>query len=132
VLLYILRVLDYDWRLIAAPMGYSTSPNEPRSTPLLGTIRVGTFPMNVSLDWSSDVLLRLTDEAQKRGLSLEGYFLHLALEKKAANGTLAGADTQKRLAREEAGRHIREAREGTIFGPELTIRDLIEEGRGAE
>ena len=88
--------------------------------------------MNGSLDWPSDVVVRLTDEAQQRGLSHDGYLLHLALDKTAANGTHAGEDTQKRLAREEAGRHIREAREGTILGPELTIRELINERRGAE
>ena len=85
--------------------------------------------MNVSLDWPSDVVLRLTDEAKKRGLSLDGYLLHLALAQKAGEGTHGAEDTQKRLARGEAGQHIREARKGTILGPELSIRDLIEEGR---
>jgi len=85
--------------------------------------------MNVSLDWPSDVVIRLTDEAKKQGLSLDGYLLQLALEQKATNGTHTAEDTQKRRAREEAGRHIRDARKGTILGPELTIRDLIEEGR---
>jgi hypothetical protein len=84
--------------------------------------------MNVSLDWPSDVVIRLTDEAKKRGLSLDGYLFQLALAQKAANGTHAAEDAQKRLAREEAGRHIREARKGTILGPELTICELMDEG----
>jgi hypothetical protein len=85
--------------------------------------------MNVSLDWPSDVVVRLTDEAKKRGLSLDDYLLQVALEQKPVNGTYTAGETQKRLAREAAGRHIRDARKGTILGPELTIRDLIEEGR---
>jgi hypothetical protein len=89
--------------------------------------------MNVTLDWPSDVVLRLTDEAKKRGLSLDGYLLHLALEQKAASESHPAEDTQKRQVREESGRHIREARKGTILGAELSIRDLIEDGRaGAE
>ena len=36
---------------------------------------------------------------------------------------------QDRLRRWQAGASIRELRKGTILGPSLTIRDLIEEGR---
>jgi hypothetical protein len=85
--------------------------------------------MTVQLDWPPDVVDRLAEEARQRGLSLDAYLLQTVLQQKASNSTALTDDAAKRQAREEAGRSIRELRKGNILGPDLTIRDLIEEGR---
>ena len=85
--------------------------------------------MTVQLDWPPDVVERLTEEARQKGLSLDAYVLQTVLQQKALNGTALSDEAAKREAREEAGRSIRELRKGNILGPDLTIRDLIEEGR---
>jgi hypothetical protein len=85
--------------------------------------------MTVQLDWPPDVVDRLTEDARQRGLSLDAYVLQTVLRQKAPDGTALIDDLAKRQAREEAGRSIRELRKGNILGPDLTIRDLIEEGR---
>jgi hypothetical protein len=74
--------------------------------------------VTVQLNWPADVVDRLTEEARQKGLSLDDYVLQTVLNEDA-----------KRQACEEAGRSIRELRKGNILGPDLTIRDLIEEGR---
>jgi hypothetical protein len=51
------------------------------------------------------------------------------LRQKAANGIAASGQDLKRAEREAAGRSIRTLRKANILGPDLTIRDLIEEGR---
>ncbi len=85
--------------------------------------------MTVQLDWPPDVVARLTEEAHEKGLSLDTYVLEAVLNQKTAKGTALSDEAAKRRAREDAGRSIRELRKGNILGPELTIRDLIEEGR---
>ena len=81
--------------------------------------------MNVQLDWPPEVVGRLTKEARQKGLSLDEYVLQTVLQK-GPNGTAVHADDARR---QEAGRSIRELRKGNILGPELSIRDLLEEGR---
>ena len=71
--------------------------------------------MNVSLDWPSDVVVRLTDDAQKRGLSLDGYLLHLALEKKAARKPRGGGHPEAPGAQRGWPAHSRSPR-GTSLG----------------
>jgi alkanesulfonate monooxygenase SsuD/methylene tetrahydromethanopterin reductase-like flavin-dependent oxidoreductase (luciferase family) len=83
--------------------------------------------MTLHLDWPPDVVDRLTEEARQKGLSLDNYLLQTVLQKKTSN-TLSD-EAAKRQAREEAGRNIRELRRGNVLGSDLTIRDLIEEGR---
>ena len=85
--------------------------------------------MTLHLDWPPDVVDRLTKEARRKGLSLDNYLLQTILQKKASNDTRLSDEAAKRLAREEAGRSIRELRRGNVLGSDLTIRDLIEEGR---
>jgi len=85
--------------------------------------------MTVHLDWPPDVVDRLTAEARQKGLSLDDYVLQTILQQKTPNGTALFDEAAKSQAREEAGRSIRELRKGNILGPDLTIRDLIEEGR---
>jgi hypothetical protein len=85
--------------------------------------------MTVQLNWPPEVVDRLTDEARQEGLSLDAYVLQTVLQHKAANGAALTDQAARRRAREEAGRSIRELRKGNILGPDLTIRDLVEEGR---
>ena len=85
--------------------------------------------MTVQLDWLPEVVDRLTEEARQKGLSLDAWVLQTILQKKTPNGTVPSDEEVKQHARNEAGRSIRELRKGNILGPDLTIRDLIEEGR---
>jgi len=85
--------------------------------------------VTVQLDWPQEVVDRLTEEARQRGLSLDDYVLQTVLQKQIANGSAPSDEIARRQAREEAGRSIRELRRDNILGPDLTIRDLIEEGR---
>lgn len=73
--------------------------------------------MTVQLDWPPEIVNWLMDEARQKGLSLDAYVLQTLIE------------AAEQEARDEAGRRIRELRKGNILGPDLTIRDLIEEGR---
>jgi hypothetical protein len=85
--------------------------------------------MTLHLDWPSDVVDLLTEEARQKGLTLDDYLLQTVLQKKPSNGPVLSEEAAKRQAREEAGRSIRELRQGNILGSELSIRDLMEEGR---
>ncbi len=85
--------------------------------------------MTLHLDWPSDVVDRLTEEARQKGLSLDNYLLQTVLQKTTSNDTELPEEAEKRQAREEAGRSIRELRRGNVLGPDLTVRNLIEEGR---
>ena len=85
--------------------------------------------MNFQLDWPPDVVDRLTEEAGKVGLSLDAYVLQSVLQKGRRSDRVTEEERTKRLAREEAGRSIRELRKGNILGPDLSVRDLTEEGR---
>jgi len=85
--------------------------------------------MTIQFDWPPDVVARLTEEAHRENLALDVYVLQSLLRERTPNGTVPSDEAASRLAREEAGRSIRELRRGNILGPDLTIRDLIEEGR---
>jgi hypothetical protein len=85
--------------------------------------------MTVQLDWPAEVVNRLTEEAERNGLSLDAYLLQTVLHDSARNGVASARESADGKAREDAGRSIRELRKGNILGPELTIRDLVEEGR---
>jgi len=81
--------------------------------------------MTVQLDWPPEVVDRLRDQARQKGLSLEAYVLETVLQ----GIQNASGEAAAQVARQEAGRSIRELRKGNIPGPDLTIRDLVEEGR---
>jgi hypothetical protein len=85
--------------------------------------------MTVHLDWPPDLVSNLTEEARHKGLSLDAYLLQTVLHQRSPNGGAVSDETAKRMAREEAGRSIRDLRKGNVLGPDLTIRDLVEEGR---
>ena len=83
--------------------------------------------MTVNLDLPSDLVARLTNEAQAKGVSLDSYLLNAVLERiPTAEAQADEASNQE--AREAAGRSIRQLRKGNVLGPHLTIRDLMEEG----
>lgn len=84
--------------------------------------------MTVQLDWPPDVVDRLTDEARKKGLSLDAYLLQTILDKDA-NGA-ANDDAQERRTRADAGARIIEIQRRVKPDPEgLTSRDYINYGR---
>jgi len=57
------------------------------------------------------------------------YVLQTLLQQKSSNGAPANDEAEKRRKHEEAAARIRELRKGVTLGPDLTIRDLINEGR---
>ena len=63
--------------------------------------------MTVQLDWPSDVVDRLTDEARKKGLSLDAYVLQTVLQQEGSNGAPSD-DAEQRRRRAEAGARILE------------------------
>jgi hypothetical protein len=85
--------------------------------------------MTVELDWPIEVINRLSEEARQKGLSMEAYVLQVILQLQKSNDAAAVDEVEKRRKREEAAANIRELRKGITLGPDLTIRDLINEGR---
>lgn len=83
--------------------------------------------MTVQLDWPPDVVKRLTEEARKKGVSLDAYLLEVV--QRNGSNSVSVDDAEKRHMREQAAASIRELRKGNILGPDLTVRDLVEEGR---
>jgi hypothetical protein len=82
--------------------------------------------MTVQFNWPSDVVDRVKEAAQQKGLSLDEYVLQAIHSRETPSPS---DDAATRQAREDAGRSIRELRKGNILGPDLSIRNLIEEGR---
>ena len=85
--------------------------------------------MTVQLDWPSDVVDRLTDEARKKRLSLDAYVLQTVLQQNCSNGTPTDYAEQRRR-RAEAGARILEIQKRVKPDPEgWTSRDYINYGR---
>jgi hypothetical protein len=85
--------------------------------------------MTVQLDWPPDVVGRLTDEARKKGLSLDAYVLQTVLQQKGSNGAPTD-DAEQRRRRAEAGARILEIQKRVKPDPEgWTSRDDINYGR---
>jgi hypothetical protein len=86
--------------------------------------------MTVQLDWPSDVVDRLTDEARKKGLSLDAYVLQTVLQQNGSNGAPSTDDAEQRRRRVEAGARILEIQKRVKPDPEgWTSRDYINYGR---
>jgi hypothetical protein len=89
--------------------------------------------MTVHLDWPPDVVARLQQEAEQQGLRLDDYLLQtllVGLSSEHVSGTSAPAsEGLRRKLREDAGRRIRELQTQNVLGPDLTVRDLIEDRR---
>jgi hypothetical protein len=85
--------------------------------------------MTVQFDWPPDVVDHLSEEARKRGLSLDAYLLQTVLPQKGLNGAPAD-DTERRRKRAEAGARILEIQKRVKPDPEgWTSRDYINYGR---
>jgi hypothetical protein len=85
--------------------------------------------MTVQLDWPPDVVDRLTDEARKKGLSLDAYLLETVLKQKGSNGA-PDDGAEKRRKRADAGARILEIQKRVKPDPEgWTSRDYINYGR---
>jgi len=85
--------------------------------------------MTVHLDWPTDVVNRLTEEARQRGLSLGAYVLQTVLQQ-SSNGAPAIDDDEKRQRRQEAAARILEIQKRVKPDPEgWTSRDYINYGR---
>ena len=85
--------------------------------------------MTVELNWPPDVVGRIVEDARQSGLSLDDYVLQTVLGNKLHDSRPHTDEDAARQSREEAGRMIRELSKGNSLGPDLTVRDLIEEGR---
>ena len=86
--------------------------------------------MTVQLDWPSDVVDRLTEEARQKGLSLDAYVLQTVLQQKGSNGAPAIDEAEKRRKRQEAAVRILEIQKRVKPDPEgWTSRDYINYGR---
>ena len=85
--------------------------------------------MTLQLNWPAEIVERLRGEARQRGLSLDDYLLKILLGKLPQQSPPGPTEEQTRKARQEAGRSIRELSKGNSLGPDLTIRDLVEDGR---
>ena len=84
--------------------------------------------MIVHLDWPPDVVDRLTEEARKKGLSLDAWLLQTVLQQRGSNG--APTDTERRRKRAQAGARILEIQQRVRPDPEgWTSRDYINYGR---
>ena len=85
--------------------------------------------MTVQLNLPPEMADRFIEEARLKGLSLDDYLLQTILGNESQNGSNDFDEEEARRACEEAGRSIRELSKGNTLGPDLTIRDLVEEGR---
>jgi hypothetical protein len=84
--------------------------------------------MTVQLDWPHDVVDRLTEEARKKGLSLDAYLLETVLQLGGSNGV--PADAAEKSRRSDAGARILEIQKRVKPDPEgWTSRDYIRYGR---
>jgi hypothetical protein len=85
--------------------------------------------MTVQLDWPPDVVDRLTEEARKKGLSLDAYVLQSVVQQRGSNGVPAD-EAEKRRKRAEAGARILDIQNRVKPDPEgWTSRDYINYGR---
>ena len=85
--------------------------------------------MTLRLDWPTDVVDRLVEEARKRGLSLNDYLLQTVLQQRGANGTPSD-DAENRGKRAKAGARILDIQKRVKPDPEgWTSRDYINYGR---
>jgi len=83
--------------------------------------------MTVQLNWPADVVDRLTEEAQRKGLSLNEYLLQTVLQERRANGI---DDAEKRRSRADAAARILEIQRRVKPDPQgWTSRDYINFGR---
>lgn len=73
--------------------------------------------MTVQLHWPPDVVDRLTEEARKKGLSLDAYLLETVLRQKGSTGAPTD-DADKRRKRADAGARTLEIQKRVKPDPE--------------
>ncbi|MDX2178437.1 MAG: hypothetical protein SFV18_02515 [Bryobacteraceae bacterium] len=82
--------------------------------------------MTVQLEWPPEAVERVAEEARQRGLSLDEYVLRSVLPGATTQPVDEEESRRRRLAAVEG---ILEIRKRTHLGDDVTIRQLIEEGR---
>ena len=86
--------------------------------------------MTVQRDWPPDVVERLTEEAQQKGISLDAYVLQTVLQQKSSHGVPADDEAKKRRNRQVAAARILEIQKRVKPDPEgWASRDYINYGR---
>lgn len=85
--------------------------------------------MALILDWPPEVVARLAAEAHRAGLSIDDYLLRSVFPQDAPAMFTPADEEAKRMCCEEAGRRIVELSKSKSLGSDLTIRELIEDGR---
>jgi hypothetical protein len=88
-----------------------------------------TTSMIIQLDLPSDLVAHLTEEASEKGLGLDAYILHTVTRRKLTTKGAASDDAAGLPLRRGARWSLRDLRKGNRPGPDLTVRDLIEEVR---
>jgi hypothetical protein len=87
------------------------------------------YSMTVQLDWPLDVVNRFTEEARRRGLSLDAYLLETVTPPDGStNDSREGAE--RRRKRSEAGARILDIQKRVLPDSEgWTSRDYVNFGR---
>jgi hypothetical protein len=85
--------------------------------------------MIIHLDMPTDLVAHLTDEAVEKGLGLDAYILHTVVRRRVSNKSEASDAAAGLPLRRGVRWSLRELRKGNRPGPDLTVRDLIEEVR---
>ena len=86
--------------------------------------------MTVQLNWPSDVVNRLLEEARQEGLSLDAYLLQAVLDPKRHNAAPAEDEADGRRKRAAAGARILDIQRRVKPDPEgWTSRDYVQFGR---
>lgn len=84
--------------------------------------------MIIQLDMPSDLVAHLTEEACRKGLGLDAYILHTVVRRNSSDKDPAEPAGMRPL-RGGVRWSLRELRKGNRPGPDLTVRDLVEEVR---
>jgi hypothetical protein len=84
--------------------------------------------MTLTLELPPEIEAGLNAQARAKGLSLDVYVTTL-LQNQALGGPQEVEEERLRKQRQAAADRIRKLREGVTLGPDLSIRDLINEGR---
>lgn len=84
--------------------------------------------MTVQLNWPPDLVEQFTEEARRRGISLDAYLLEAVLQQKSSNASQDDAEERRRRA--GAGERILEIQKRVTPDPEgWTSRDYMNHGR---
>ena len=85
--------------------------------------------MTLTLELPPEIEAGLNAQARAKGLSLDVYVTTLLRNQALGRLQEAAEKEAERKQRQAAADRIRKLREGVTLGPDLSIRDLINEGR---